>query len=129
MAPRALPDLWLILHYCALIGFRPVIPDIDIWRAATLMLKRYGERPQRERCARRPARNRRRSQRRDDLAPHYRCRRAARKYDTDRPGALSKQGRDRQISHTEIFPKAWLRLTDGLRVGAEPARSAALSRD
>ena len=24
-------------------SFRPVIPEIDIWRAATLMLKRYGD--------------------------------------------------------------------------------------
>jgi hypothetical protein len=29
-------------------GDRPVIPDLDIWRAATLMLKRYGEKAQSE---------------------------------------------------------------------------------
>jgi len=27
----------------AVCSFRPVIPEIDIWRAATLMLKRYGD--------------------------------------------------------------------------------------
>jgi hypothetical protein len=35
----------------ALVGFRSVIPDIDIWRAAGLMLKRYGENAHKESAA------------------------------------------------------------------------------
>jgi len=37
---------------CVLIAFRPVIPEIDIWRAAVLMLKRYGENAHMESAAR-----------------------------------------------------------------------------
>jgi hypothetical protein len=34
-----------VLNLCRpqVCSFRPVIPEIDIWRAATLMLKRYGD--------------------------------------------------------------------------------------
>jgi hypothetical protein len=35
-------------HSC---NFRPVIPEIDIWRAANLMLKRYGEKAHAESAA------------------------------------------------------------------------------
>lgn len=38
----------LILCGTRIHGDRPVIPDVDIWRAATLMLKRYGENAQSE---------------------------------------------------------------------------------
>jgi hypothetical protein len=51
-APPARRDLWLIFSGSRAYGFRPVIPDIDIWRAATLMLKRYGENAQQESAAR-----------------------------------------------------------------------------
>jgi hypothetical protein len=50
-----------------------VIPEIDIWRAATLMLKRYGEKALEQHHARRRARGRRRSRRRRHLAPDHRC--------------------------------------------------------
>ena len=48
----ARPELCLYFRDPALIGFRPVIPDIEIWRAATLMLKRYGENAYKESAAR-----------------------------------------------------------------------------
>ena len=81
-----------------LIGDRPagviwrsyvMIPEIDIWRAANLMLKRYGERALEESGAGRRARRRRRRQRRTDLAPDHRRDRAARKHNTVRPGPLT----------------------------------------
>ena len=33
-------------------GFRPVIPEIDIWQAALLMLKRFGDNAPKESAAR-----------------------------------------------------------------------------
>jgi hypothetical protein len=41
--PPTLDELWLISPGSRSHGFRLVIPEIDIWRAASLMLKRYGE--------------------------------------------------------------------------------------
>ena len=37
---------WLHLFRIAASLFRPVTPEIDIWRVALLMLKRWGQRPQ-----------------------------------------------------------------------------------
>jgi len=63
----------------ASLQFTRVIPEIDIWRAANLMLNRYGEKAFRgEQHARRRARGRRRSRWRVDVAPDYRRRQAAR---------------------------------------------------
>ena len=50
--------------------FGRVIPEIDIWRAANLMLKRYGEKALEESAARADElAARRRSRRRAHLAP------------------------------------------------------------
>jgi hypothetical protein len=47
-ASPALANLFRILHS----RFRPVIPEIDIWRAALLMLKRFGDNAPKESAAR-----------------------------------------------------------------------------
>jgi hypothetical protein len=67
-----------------------LIPEIDIWRAANLVLKRYGEKALEESAARvDQLAGRRRSRRRGDLAPDYRRRRAAREHNTARASALT----------------------------------------
>jgi hypothetical protein len=70
--------------------FRPVIPEIDIWRAALVMLKRFGDNAPKE-SATRPdnLETEGDSRRCRDLAPDHRCRRAAGEHDADRPGALT----------------------------------------
>jgi hypothetical protein len=69
-----------------------VIPEMDIWRAAALMLKRYGEQTLEESAAAgRRARVSRRWQRRGDLAPHYGCRYPARGENPVRPGPLIRR--------------------------------------
>jgi len=66
-----------------------VIPEIDIWRAATLMLKRYGDKAL-EQSDRRvdEAHSRRRLQWRRYLAPDHRRRRAAHQHHAARTAAL-----------------------------------------
>jgi hypothetical protein len=51
-APPARAQFRLIFSGSRAYGFRPVIPDIDIWRAATLMLKRSAEHAHKESAAR-----------------------------------------------------------------------------
>ena len=43
---------WVIFRGSRTHGFRPVIPEIDIWRAALLMLKRFGDNAPKESAAR-----------------------------------------------------------------------------
>jgi hypothetical protein len=66
----------------ASLQFTRVIPEIDIWRAANLMLKRYGGKAFEESSTRADERWR------VDVAPDYRCRSAARQQRTARPGSL-----------------------------------------
>jgi hypothetical protein len=49
---QALQFWVLIVSRLQASSFHRVIPEIDIWRAATLMLKRYGEKALEETCAR-----------------------------------------------------------------------------
>jgi hypothetical protein len=59
--------------------FSRVIPEIDIWRAANLMLKRYGNKALEESAARaNELAAQGGSPRRCGVAPHHRCRRPAR---------------------------------------------------
>src|SRR5215471_18659663 len=44
--------IWVILHRGRLWQFGRVIPEIDIWRAAMLMLKRYADKAEAESTAR-----------------------------------------------------------------------------
>ena len=65
------------------------MPEIDIWRAALLMLKRFGDKASTESAMRdRQPRDRRRSRRYGDLAPDHRCRRAAGEHNAD--GAVKR---------------------------------------
>jgi hypothetical protein len=58
-----------------------VKPEIDIWRAATLMLKRYGDKALEQSITRADELAAdRRSRRRGHLAPDHRRRRAARQH-------------------------------------------------
>ena len=50
--PRARPNLCLSFFRTCIHADRDMIPDADIWRAATLMLKRYGENAQSESASR-----------------------------------------------------------------------------
>jgi hypothetical protein len=43
---------WVIFPGSRTHGFRPVIPEIDIWRAALLMLKRFGDNAHKESATR-----------------------------------------------------------------------------
>ena len=43
---------WLIFPKSCTHSFRPVIPEIDIWRAALLMLKRFGDNAPKESATR-----------------------------------------------------------------------------
>jgi hypothetical protein len=59
-----------------------VIPEIDIWRAAQLMLKRYGDKALEESAARADeTHGRRRRQRGGRMAPDHFRRRPAREHD------------------------------------------------
>src|SRR4051794_7169214 len=76
-----------------------MIPDADIWRAATLMLKRYGENAQSESARRANELAAKAIARRGGLAPDHPCRRATREHNTIRPGALSKFSSKRAIGN------------------------------
>ena len=43
---------WVIFPGSRTHGFRPVIPEIDVWRAALLMLKRFGDNAPKESATR-----------------------------------------------------------------------------
>ena len=67
-----------------------MIPEIDIWRAASLMLKRYGEKALEESTAR--ADELFAEQDHDGaavMAPNHRRRRPARQHNAGRPGPLT----------------------------------------
>jgi hypothetical protein len=68
-----------------------MIPEIDIWRAATLMLERYGENAELESGTRQRTRGGRRPRRRRGLAPHHAWRRPARHHDAIRPAELTAE--------------------------------------
>ena len=86
-------------------SFRRVIPEIDIWRAANLMLKRYGDKALEESATRADelaaagdhdgARH---------LAPDHRRRRPAREHNTARPAALTGKGRGRPAGIDALAP-------------------------
>src|SRR5207237_107344 len=73
-------------------SLRGVIPEIDIWRAAYLVLRLYGDNAEVESA-------RRADELWDDggsgrcisLAAHHRCHRAAHEYDASRAGPLTRQ--------------------------------------
>jgi hypothetical protein len=70
-----------------------VIPEIDIWRAANLILKRYGEKAIEESEARADDRDRRRLQRRSGLASFIGDARFRPMNEPARAGGSTRRGR------------------------------------
>jgi len=70
-----------------------VIPEIDIWRAATLMLKRYGDKALEESAARADELAAQDDYKGEAVAPDHRCRRPTREPDASRAAPLTTYSR------------------------------------